>query len=92
MGGVGHCQPYLVFVLWGRGNDCKILNDFLCVFSFTSTRLTTEGGRGGEGGREEGWERGREEGGRTVIHIQHVHVIEIKSSEQNKYNNNVKLT
>ena len=62
MGGVGHCQPYLVFVLWGRGNDCKILNDFLCVLSFTSTRLTTEGGRGeGEGGREGEREKGREE-------------------------------
>ena len=62
MGGVGHCQPYLVFVLWGRSNDCKILNDFLCVLSFTSTRLTTEGGRGGEGGREERREGGRKGG------------------------------
>ena len=43
--------------------------------------------RGREGGRE-----GKRKGGRTVIHIQHVRVIEIKSSEQINYNNNVKLT
>ena len=70
MGGVGHCQPYLVFVLWGRSNDCKILNDFLCVLSFTSTRLTTEGGgggrRGGEGEREREREGGREGGKKEV--------------------------